>query len=262
MTPPDALAPSPSPPRAAPSAIAGRAPARARSRPSASTSRSSASRSSSGWPTAATSCSARSSGSCRWSPPSCSGRRSTPGSGQTQLAGFRYREMIAYLLLTHISRMFSSMPGLAGGIARDIRDGTLKNYLIQPLDMIGYLLSLPGRAQGRLHRHVVPALRPPVLPLPRASSTASPTPPTLAAYAVSLLLAFLVGFFFEACVGMVGLLVPGSDVAAVHRDDAELLHLGPHAPARPAAPALVGAAEGRCRSSTWRTSRRWSSWAR
>ena len=29
------------------------------------------------------------------------------------LAGFRYREMIAYLLLTHISRMFSSMPGLA-----------------------------------------------------------------------------------------------------------------------------------------------------
>ncbi len=49
--------------------------------------------------------------------------------------------MIAYLLLTHISRMFSSMPGLAGGIARDIREGTLKRYLIQPVDMIGYLLS-------------------------------------------------------------------------------------------------------------------------
>ena len=49
--------------------------------------------------------------------------------------------MIAYLLLIHISRMFSSMPGLAGGIARDIREGTLKKYLIQPIDMIGYLLS-------------------------------------------------------------------------------------------------------------------------
>ena len=49
--------------------------------------------------------------------------------------------MVAYLLLVNISRMFSSMPGLAGGIARDIRDGTLKKYLIQPLDMIGYLLS-------------------------------------------------------------------------------------------------------------------------
>ena len=36
---------------------------------------------------------------------------------KTQLAGFGYNEMIAYLLLTNISRMFSSMPGLAGGIA-------------------------------------------------------------------------------------------------------------------------------------------------
>src|SRR5262245_2622196 len=45
------------------------------------------------------------------------------GSGRSELAGFRYNEMIAYLLLVHISRMFSSMPGLAGGIAREIRDG-------------------------------------------------------------------------------------------------------------------------------------------
>ncbi len=39
---------------------------------------------------------------------------------------FTYREMIAYLLLTQISRLFSSMPGLAGGIAKEIREGTLK----------------------------------------------------------------------------------------------------------------------------------------
>src|SRR5947209_3761063 len=63
------------------------------------------------------------------------------GSGKSQLAGFQFRQMIAYLLLVQISRMFSSMPGLAGGIARDIREGTLKRYLIQPVDMIGYLLS-------------------------------------------------------------------------------------------------------------------------
>ena len=49
--------------------------------------------------------------------------------------------MIAYLLLVHISRMFSSMPGLASGIAREIREGTLKKYLIQPLDLLGYLIS-------------------------------------------------------------------------------------------------------------------------
>ena len=61
--------------------------------------------------------------------------------GTTSLAGYDYHDMVAYLLLVHISRMFSSMPGLASGIARDIRDGTLKKYLIQPLDMIGYLVS-------------------------------------------------------------------------------------------------------------------------
>ena len=63
------------------------------------------------------------------------------GSEQKRVAGFSEHKMIAYLLLIHISRMFSSMPGLSGAIARDIREGTLKKYLIQPLDMIGYLLS-------------------------------------------------------------------------------------------------------------------------
>ena len=57
------------------------------------------------------------------------------------IADYTLHEMIAYLLLVHISRMFSSMPGLAPGIARDIRDGNLKKYLLQPIDMIGYLLS-------------------------------------------------------------------------------------------------------------------------
>src|SRR6266404_3604337 len=58
-----------------------------------------------------------------------------------ELKGFTYHQMIAYLLLVHISRMFSSMPGLANSIARDIRDGSLKKYLVQPLDLIGYLIS-------------------------------------------------------------------------------------------------------------------------
>ena len=52
------------------------------------------------------------------------------------IAGFSRNDMMAYLLLVQISRMFSSMPGLAGGIARDIRDGQLKKYLLQPIDMI------------------------------------------------------------------------------------------------------------------------------
>ena len=125
------------------------------------------------------------------------------GSGKSSLAGFRYREMIAYLLLTHISRMFSSMPGLAGGIARDVREGTLKRYLIQPVNMIAYLLSY------RL-AHKMAYISMSFLPyallffLCRGYFDGFPDPLTMAAYVVSLVLGFLVGFFFEATVGMVG----------------------------------------------------------
>ena len=39
-----------------------------------------------------------------------------------------------------ISRAFSSMPGLAGGIALQIRNGEIKKFLVQPVDLIGFLL--------------------------------------------------------------------------------------------------------------------------
>src|SRR5207249_1140772 len=51
------------------------------------------------------------------------------GSGRERLAGsFTLREMVSYLLLIHVSRMFSSMPGLSAGIAYDIREGHIKKY--------------------------------------------------------------------------------------------------------------------------------------
>jgi ABC-2 type transport system permease protein len=125
------------------------------------------------------------------------------GSGQSRLAGFRYNEMIAYLLLTNISRMFSSMPGLAGGIARDIREGTLKRYLVQPVDMIGYLLSY--RVAHKV-AYIVTSFLPYALLffICRGFFDHFPDGWTLVAYAISLILSFLVGFFFEVCVGMVG----------------------------------------------------------
>src|SRR5712691_6732288 len=46
------------------------------------------------------------------------------GSGKDELGGYTRRQMFAYLLLVQISRMFSSMPGLAGRIARDIHDAS------------------------------------------------------------------------------------------------------------------------------------------
>ena len=111
--------------------------------------------------------------------------------------------MIAYLLLVQISRMFSSMPGLAGGIARDIRDGNLKKYLLQPIDMIAYLLSYRGA-------HKLAYIATSALPYGllffvfRDVFPGWPDPLTFAAYVVSLLLSFVIGFFFEATIGMIG----------------------------------------------------------
>ncbi|MDG3004072.1 ABC transporter permease [Paludisphaera mucosa] len=125
------------------------------------------------------------------------------GSGQAVLGGFNYREMIAYLLLTNISRLFSSMPGLAAGIARDVREGTLKRYLLQPLDLIGFLLS------SRV-AHKVAYITMSFIPYAglfyvcRGYFDGFPDALTMAAYAVSLILSFMVGFYFEASVGMVG----------------------------------------------------------
>jgi ABC-2 type transport system permease protein len=128
------------------------------------------------------------------------------GANNKTLAGFSFDEMVAYLLLVHISRMFSSMPGLAAGIARDVREGTLKKYLIQPLDMIGYLVSY--RAAHKIAYIATSAIPYGVLFFLCRSFLMHRSEPltglTIAAYLVSLLLGFVVGFFFEATIGMVG----------------------------------------------------------
>ncbi len=125
------------------------------------------------------------------------------GSGKDNLAGFKYREMIAYLLLVHISRMFSSMPGLAAGISREIREGTLKKYLIQPLDLLGYLISY--RAAHKVTYIVMAALPYGIIfYLCRFYFDGIPSASICAAYLLSLILSFLIGFYFEAAVGMVG----------------------------------------------------------
>jgi ABC-2 type transport system permease protein len=131
------------------------------------------------------------------------GKGSVDQPDTNRLSGFSYREMIAYLLLVHISRMFSSMPGLASGISRDIRDGSLKKYLLQPIDMLSYLVSY--RAAHKV-AYIVTACLPYGLLFLLCSSYFDGFPDwwTMAGYVASLLLAFVVGFFFEACIGMVG----------------------------------------------------------
>jgi ABC-2 type transport system permease protein len=124
-------------------------------------------------------------------------------SGQTRIVGYSYSDFIAYYLLTMISRAFSSMPGLASGIARDIREGTIKKYLAQPIDMLGFLLLY--RVAHKAVYYLVAALPfTAVFVVCRGYFHGWPDATTLAAFFASLVLGFLLGFFLEATIGMIG----------------------------------------------------------
>ena len=124
------------------------------------------------------------------------------GTAEKEIAGYTRDQVVAYMMLTMMSRAFSSMPGLASGIAREVRDGTIKRFLIQPIDMIGFLLL--ARVAHKLVYYTVAAL--PfalVFYLCRGYFSGWPEPSIMAAYVASLLLAFLLGYFLEATLGMV-----------------------------------------------------------
>ncbi len=123
--------------------------------------------------------------------------------GDKQIAGYTYHNMIAYYLLTSISRAFSSMPGLASGIARDIRDGTVKKFLIQPIDMIGFLL-LNRIAHKLVYFSVAIGPFALVFYLCRGFFSGWPAPQIMTAYVASLVMAFLLGYLLEVTIGMIG----------------------------------------------------------
>ena len=124
-------------------------------------------------------------------------------SGRQTIAGFTNHDVIAYYLMVMISRAFSSMPTLASGIAMEIREGDVKRYLVQPVDMIGFLLL--KRIAWKMVYYVV-ALGPFALIfyLCRGFFHGWPDASTMVAYVASLAMAFLIGVFLEALIGMVG----------------------------------------------------------
>ena len=115
---------------------------------------------------------------------------------------YTYKNMVAYFLLAMVGRAFSSMPGLASGIAREVRDGTIKKYLTQPIDLLGYLFW--HRVAHKLVYYVV-AIGPFALVfwLCRGYFNRWPDGWTIAAFVVSLALSFLVGFLLEAWIGLI-----------------------------------------------------------
>ena len=126
------------------------------------------------------------------------------------IKGFTIHTMIAYYLLTMMGRAFSSMPGLASGIALQVRNGEIKKYLIQPVDMVGFLLL--NRVAHKLVYYGVA-----LLPFAfvfwlcggyfsdhfHSSSASWPSGSRIGVFVLSLVLGFLLGFFMEVCIGLI-----------------------------------------------------------
>ena len=126
---------------------------------------------------------------------------SAAGSGS--IAGYSRNDFVAYYLLTMIARAFSSMPGLAGGIARSVRDGSVKKYLVQPVDYVSFLLAT--RVAHKLVYFAVAAVPfAAVFLLCRGFFPPPPDAATILSFVASLVLSFLLGFFLEAALGMLG----------------------------------------------------------
>jgi ABC-2 type transport system permease protein len=114
---------------------------------------------------------------------------------------YRYSDMVAYYLLVMVGRAFSSMPGLTSGIARDVRDGSIKRFLTQPVDLIDWMFW--NRVAHKLVYYAVatgPFLL--VFYLCRDYFRQEVTPTLVAAWIASLIMAFLVGFLIEALLGL------------------------------------------------------------
>ncbi len=124
-------------------------------------------------------------------------------SGKSYIQGYTQDAVVAYFMLTMISRAFSSMPGLCSGIALQVRDGEIKKYLIQPIDFLGFLLLT--RVAHKLCYYaiaIIPFMF--VFFLCRGFfENGWPEASVLVAYFLALIIGFLLGFFIEASLGLV-----------------------------------------------------------
>jgi ABC-2 type transport system permease protein len=121
-----------------------------------------------------------------------------------RLGQYAFPDMVAYYLMTMIARAFSSMPGLASGIALQIRQGEIKRYLIQPVDFISFLM-----LQRVAHKFAYYTIA--FLPFAFVFflcrgyfADGWPSAPQLIAFIASLFMGFFIGFFLEATIGMIG----------------------------------------------------------
>ncbi len=122
---------------------------------------------------------------------------------EAQLSGYTFQDMVAYYLLTMVGRAFSSMPGLSSSIALKVRDGEIKKFLIQPVDLLTFLFW--SRVAHKIAYYTVATI--PfalVFFLCRGYfENGWPDGVTMLAFVASLLLSFALGFYLETCLGLV-----------------------------------------------------------
>ena len=124
------------------------------------------------------------------------------GDRESSLNGYTYPTMVSYYLLVMVARAFSSMPGLSTGIAESVRNGSVRKYLLQPVDMLDYLFW--HRIAHKLVYYVI-ATGPFALVfwLCREYLPGWPERPVFIAFVASLLMAFMIGFLIEALIGLI-----------------------------------------------------------
>lgn len=115
-------------------------------------------------------------------------------------AGMSYRDVVAYFLLVYVSRGFSSMPGMAGEISKEIKDGHLNRYLVRPMDYFWYQTAY-RMAHKVVFWGVALVTFPPVFYFMRSFFTYSPTPAEWAASVVLLAQGFAIGLLFSFLIG-------------------------------------------------------------
>jgi ABC-2 type transport system permease protein len=120
------------------------------------------------------------------------------------LGDYAFPDMVAYYLITMIARAFSSMPALASGIALQIRQGEIKRYLIQPVDLVGFLLL--QRIAHKFAYYTVAVVPFAFVFFLCRGYFVDGWPPAnqMIAFIASLIMGFLIGYFLEATIGMIG----------------------------------------------------------
>ncbi len=125
------------------------------------------------------------------------------GAQREEVGGLLYTQMVSYYLLVMVARAFGSMPGLAGTIASDIRDGELRKYLLQPIDYLTYCLTL--RSAHKVVYFLTAAI--PyglVFWMCRRFLPPFPDATMLLLAIASLALAFALGFVIHSLLGLLG----------------------------------------------------------